>query len=432
MESWVFTYNSTNILLPGPSETGIVMPKEVKKILYITSSLPALTLTFIYREIFGLRQSGFIVETVSMNRPDPGNVSGEAQNLLRSTHYLDQVSFVTKIGRVVLTMFRRPKAFFRCAGIYFTAKPMKTARDYVRLAYHLIEACYLCVEYRDHGIDHIHAHFVNGPSSIAMFLSILLDRPFSFTMHASLIWLDPVALYNKLDNCKFCASISEYNRDYVVSEYGDRFSIKIEIVRCGIDMGKLVSVERQETSDKDPFVIVGVGQLTERKGFHVLIKACGLLKQRGLEFRCLIVGEGTQRAELQSLIERYRLGQMVTLEGAQPQERIPSYLGGADIFALPCVIADDGWRDGIPVALMEAMAQKIPVVCTNILGLPELIESGENGVLVESEDARALADAIESLMHSEDLRHSLGVRGSGKIESDFNVERSVEKLAALF
>lgn len=405
---------------------------EKKKVLYVTSSLPALTLTFIYREIFGLRRKGLEVETVSMNRPPLESVSEEAHGLIETTHYLDQVSLVRKIGSMIGLIFRRPKAFFRCGDIYFRARPMKNARDYVRLAYHLMEACYLYGKYRNRGIQHLHAHFVNGPSSVAMFLSIVLDVPYSFTMHASLIWLDPVALYNKLDTCKFCASISEYNRDYVISEYGTRFFEKIEIVRCGIDMEKLVAIERRETTEAKPFTIVGVGQLTKRKGFHVLIKACGILKDRGLEFQCLIVGEGTQRTDLESLITRHQLGDMVTLEGAQPQEEIPSYLRQADIFALPCVIADDGWRDGIPVALMEAMAHEIPVVSTNILGLPELIDSGENGVLVESGDALALADSIESLMHSDDLRHNLGEKGVEKIESDFNVERSVEKLAVLF
>jgi len=403
-----------------------------KKVLYVTSSLPALTLTFIYREIYGLRQKGFEVETTSMNRPALESVSAEAQGLLESTHYLDQVSLLRKISAVFGVIIRRPRALLRCAGIYFRARPMQNARDYVRLAYHLMEACYLYGRYRERGIEHLHAHFVNGPSSIAMFLSILLGKPYSFTMHASLIWLDPVALYNKLETCKFCASISEYNRDYVISEYGSRFFDKIEIVRCGIDLNKLVSIERKDASDETPFTIVGVGQLTKRKGFHVLVEACGILKNQGLEFRCLIVGEGTQRADLEALIAHYDLEGMVMLEGAQPQEKIPEYLGQADIFALPCVIADDGWRDGIPVALMEAMAYEIPVVSTNILGLPELIDSGENGLLVESGDAQALAYSIKSLMNSEELRRSLGEQGIEKIEADFNVERSVEKLAELF
>lgn len=403
-----------------------------KKLLYVTSSLPALTLTFIYREIFGLRKQGFEIETVSMNRPDRDSVSEEAQGLLGTTLYLDQVSLPSKIVSAIGTLFRRPRALIRCLGIWFGARPMKNgARDYARLGYHLIEACHLYGIYRDRGIDHLHAHFVNGPSSIAMFLSILLDRPFSFTMHASLIWLDPVALYNKLDTCKFCASISEYNRDYVVSEYGAEFASRIEIVRCGIDMDKLVSIEHGSSPDA-PFTIVGVGQLTKRKGFHVLIEACGLLSERGREFRCLIVGEGTQRPDLESLIAKYRLDGIVSLEGAQPQERIPSYLGQADLFALPCVIADDGWRDGIPVALMEAMAHEIPVVSTNILGLPELIDDGENGVLVESGDAGALADSIESLMDSAKLRNDMGVNANAKVGSDFNVEVSVKKLATLF
>jgi len=403
-----------------------------KKLLYITSSLPALTLTFVYREIYGLHDRGIDIETVSMNRPARDEVSEEAKGLLDSTHYLDKVSFPVKLLATFRLLFTRPRRVLECLGIFFSARPMKGVGDYLRLGYHLLEACYLHELFKSQNIDHIHSHFINGPSSLAMFLSVLMRKPFSFTMHASLIWLDPLAFRNKLDRCAFCVSISEYNKAYVVSTYGEQLLEKIKIVHCGIHPQRMR--DKLDTAGRggNRVSILGVGQLTERKGFHILIRACAALKQRGLTFQCSIVGEGHQRQELEALIASLDVADCVRLTGARPQEELPGFLASADIFVLPCVVARDGWRDGIPVALMEAMYWRIPVISTEILGLPELIDSGKNGLLVKPEDVDGLADAIAGLAASADTRRVIGEQAREKVLAEFNTERSVEQLDTLF
>lgn len=404
-----------------------------KKLLYITTTLPSLTLTFVYREIFGLEERGFQINTVSMNRPARESVSGEASDLLDSTLYLDDVSPAAKLLSLVSVVISRPLKFLECLGLFASASPMNGVRDYLRLGYHLIEACYLSRQDAIRDIDHIHSHFINGPTSLAMFLSVLVDRPFSFTMHASLIWLDPLAFRAKLDRCSFCVSISEYNKSYVVAEYGQHLKNKIKIVHCGIHPGRMQPMV-PDLPPKDGGVVslLGVGQLTERKGFHFLVRACAELKSRGVPFKCSIVGEGHQRPVLESLISELRVTDCVHLIGARPQEDMPGFLAAANVFVLPCVVASDGWRDGIPVALMEAMYWKIPVVSTNILGLPELIDNNINGVLVEPEDVSGLADAIERLSGSREMRIRMGEQAKVKVLAEFNTEHSVEQLDSLF
>lgn len=403
-----------------------------RKVLYIAPALPALTCTFIYREVFDLRKLGFSVDTVSMNTPPRSSVSSEAEQLLETTTFLDRVSLVRKLFGLMLVAVTSPLRLLRCLRIYMAARPMKAPRDHVRLAYHLVEACFLMRAVGNSPPNHIHCHFVTGATSIGMFLSELLQVPFSFTMHASMIWIDPIALGTKLQKCRFCASISEYNRDFVCEQYGEQLRSKIHIVRCGIALDELEQEPPPGASRGGFRQILSVGQLMKRKGHHVSIEAASILRKELPDLRWTIVGEGNQRELLERLIAKYGLEGIVTLAGAQPHERIAEYLRDADAFVLPCVIGDDLTRDGIPVALMEAMAWGVPVISTDVVGVPELISDGVDGILVPSDDAPALADALRSLSQSPELVSQFSDAGYRKIEREFNSARSSEKLAQLF
>lgn len=403
----------------------------MKKTLYITATLPALTVTFIYREIFRLQAIGMNIGTVSMNTPSASEVSQEARPLLASTVYLDQAGIAAKLTGFVLHAVLHPIRLAKCCAAFVTAKPMQSMRDYARLAYHLFEAGYLARRLQAEGYEHIHCHFVNGPTSIGMFLAKFLDIPYSFTMHASMIWLDPIAIRNKLDSCQFCVSISEYNKRYVVQEYGAKYGEKIHIVHCGIDP-ESDSVAANDDRSSDVLQILSVGQLNPRKGLHVLIQACKILRSREIRFQCTIVGEGAQREQLESAIDSGQLSDSINLAGAIPHEQVGRHLRNCDVFVLPCVVSNDGWRDGIPVALMEAMLYYRPVVSTNILGLPELIDDGVNGLLVEANDQEALAEAIERLSLDPSLCKNLGAKGHKKVLEEFNNNLSAEQLSLLF
>jgi glycosyltransferase involved in cell wall biosynthesis len=403
-----------------------------KKLLYIAPALPVLTCTFIYREIFDLRSLGFYVDTVSMNTPAGDRVSDEARELLDTTLYLDQVGGWDKLAGFLKSLILRPAATLRCLKLWATAQPMKSFRDYQRLGYHLVEACYLSFEFERRRPDHIHSHFITGATSIGMFLSELLDVPFSFTMHASAIWIDPIALKTKLHRCRFCVSISDYNKRYVTGTYGQEWDQKINVVHCGISMAEVETLPARNQESGAPVSVLAVGQLMKRKGYHVLIEAARILRDRNVDISWTIVGEGNQRQVLEDLIRRYELHDVVHLLGARPHEDIPQFIADSDIFTLPCVIGDDETRDGIPVALMEAMAWRLPVVSTNIVGLPELIASGHDGILVESGNADLLANAIEELASSAELRARIGNAAVDKIDREFNAARSARQLAALF
>jgi glycosyltransferase involved in cell wall biosynthesis len=205
---------------------------------------------------------------------------------------------------------------------------------------------------------------------------------------------------------------------------------KMHIVHCGVDPDKFTPVS-QKSLNKVP-IILFVAQLTEKKGTPFLVKACKILKDNCLDFRCTIVGDGPQKPLIKELIKSNKLEDNVQLAGRVFQEELKSYLADADIFVLPCIQKDDGEMDGIPVVLMEAMAMQLPVVSTPISGIPELINDGQNGLLVEQKNPQALAEALQQLCLDTKLRKKLGQKGREKVIKDFNINKTARKLKTLF
>jgi glycosyltransferase involved in cell wall biosynthesis len=175
-----------------------------------------------------------------------------------------------------------------------------------------------------------------------------------------------------------------------------------------------------------------VGRLVEKKGFHVLVEACRLLKAQTVNFECQIVGGGPLEAHLRELIQNYGVTDCVQLTGPQPQEQVRALMQHAAVFVLPCVVAQDNDQDGIPVVLMEAMAFERPVISTPLSGIPELVQEDVNGLLVSSGSAEALATGLRRVLADKALARRLGQAGRKTVAESFNVEHSAQQLATLF
>jgi Ser/Thr protein kinase RdoA (MazF antagonist) len=144
-----------------------------------------------------------------------------------------------------------------------------------------------------------------------------------------------------------------------------------------------------------------------------------------------VIGEGDQRRHLETLIEKLDLKETFDLAGALPEEEVTEHLRKSDLFVLPSIVAPDGQMEGIPVSLMEAMASRLPVISSDISGIPELITDQENGLLVKPEDEAALADAIRFLYERPELRKQMGAAGRRKVEAEFDLRRNVSELGSL-
>lgn len=398
-------------------------------IAYIAQTFPALTQTFVYRETQALEEMGFEIVTNAIWKPDVGKLSQESRHLVDRSHYVFPLSWREFFKAHFFILRTRPRKYMGTLLFVLTRKG-EQPRNRLRTFYHFLEAVYLAPELERRQVQHIHAHFAINAATLALVLSRLLDISFSFTAH-NIFYIDRLLLKEKVWAARFVVAISEFSKRFLLRLVpGENLEDRIHIVHCGLSPEGFAPVDRVRAANVP--MLLFVAQLAERKGAPYLVEACRLLAERGVTFRCVIVGDGAQRPLLEQMIDRYSLQDVVELAGAMPQERVKPYLERALLFVLPCITASNGDMDGIPVSLMEAMAMEIPVVSTYVSGIPELIEDGQSGLLVQEKDALGLADALQRLIEDEALRVELGKNGRSKILQDFNIHHNASQLAALF
>ncbi len=267
----------------------------------------------------------------------------------------------------------------------------------------------------------------SSATRVANFVHRLSGLPYSFTAHAKDIFhqdVQPGALRGKIGAARFAVTVSDFNRGYLMDvlagQPGD-----VRRLYNGIDLGYFTP---DLWAERETDLILSVGRLVEKKGFDDLIRACALLRGWGVSFRCEIIGKGEARDTLQSLIDGLELGDLVTLVGPKSQDKVLEAYRRASLFALPCVIASDGNRDGLPTVLLEAMATGLPAVSTNLVGVPEIIDHGVDGLLVAPGDHVALATALARLLHDQELRQRMSEAGQRKVAERFDVRSNVATL----
>jgi len=264
----------------------------------------------------------------------------------------------------------------------------------------------------------------------AFYISKILKKPFVVTFRAVDIYekFTKKQLKSKIKLVKKSAgiiTISTYNETNIVEKFG--IKNKIEIVHSSTDIDYF-----KPTGDKKKRKIVSICRFIEKKGIKYLIKACNILKNKGVNFECLLIGDGPLKNEYKELMERYKLKEHINIKGFLVMEEIKKELSDSMVFVLPCIIAKNGDRDILPNVLKEAMAMEIPVITSDICGIEELIENKKNGILVPPKNPRAIADAIEKLFAEKELREELGKAAREKIKNDFNVKKEAKKLEGIF
>ncbi len=282
-------------------------------------------------------------------------------------------------------------------------------------------------------IRHLHAHFCHGATTMAMFASSLTGIPFSFTAHAKDIYLPKLNPGNllsiKLRRTTFVATCTEFNQEHLQRLY-PHDSAKVHRVYHGVDTERFLPASGHHS---DIPLILSVGRHVKKKGFSFLIQACGMLRDRGRTFHCVILGEPDEdTSNIYHLIRDLNLGESITLEPGVSQDDLRQIYHRATIFTLACHVVDSGDRDGIPNVLAEAMAAEIPVVSTSISGIPELITHRHNGLLVPQKNPAALADALEELLMNPTLRTELTKAGRERILQIFDSRSNIKSLAHLF
>lgn len=302
-----------------------------------------------------------------------------------------------------------------------------------RRLHHFFQAVYLADWVKRHDVHHIHAHYAYHSTSAARVAASLAGVGYSFTAHANDIYRSCWQMREKIENAVFCATCTGYNAGYLREHYAQSCPDRIIKVYHGIDLEQFKCRPRKKVlPGQAPFRILSVGRLREKKGFPILIEACALLKDRGFSIKTTIVGEGPDRRALEALITNKGLDSIIRLTGSIPHSQVRELLEDADVFVLPCIIASDKSRDGIPNVILEAMAMGLPVVSTTVSAIPEAVEHGKTGLLVPPGNAPALAEAISCLVSTPDECIRMGDAGRKKVARDFDLPGNTGALVSLF
>ena len=381
-------------------------------VLYICGRYPELSQTFVTAEIDMVGSFGWHPIVYSLFEPS----SDAPQNADIDHRRLSDRQLPSMRSLLTKATYRFPIGTARVLR-YLRTSPKGQRRQRLR------EALTIALERRGAELDRVHAHFASHPATVAMLVGWLLDIPFSFTAHARDIFAQDIDVAAKMQAADVCVTVCNYNADFMVQRWGE--PARMAIVPCGVSAHHFT---RSTPYMSHPFHLVSVARLVEKKGLDLLVEACRLLRECGIDFRTTIVGEGPERERLATAINRGGLDDVITLAGAVPHSELKDLLEGATAFCLPCRVSGDGDRDSQPVVIKEAMAMEIPVVATNVFGIPEVVD-GTCGVLVAPDDPAALASAICHLVESshEDLAE-LGRSGRRRIMDEFAFERTIPRL----
>jgi glycosyltransferase involved in cell wall biosynthesis len=390
---------------------------------YVVRKFPVLSETFILNEILALEAMGLNVEIFSLAPTrDPRFHEGVCR-LKASVHYVpgpeDKRSLLRYARRLAA---RNPTRYRRqLVEVLSTGRP--------KLLWRFLQASWVAERARRTGVRHLHAHFANRSTTVAQQASKLLRIPFSFTAHAFDIYrgADHEVIARKMADARFTVTVSDYNVQFLKS-LTNGHPTRVELVRNGIDMSRFAP---PRSPPAGPFTIISVARFVEKKGLPILIDACRILRDRGLDFRCEIIGKGELRHSLECQVRDSILGGYVRLLEPLPQQEIVRHYQGAHLLALPCIVGQDGNRDGLPVSIIEALACGLPVISTPVTGIPEAVRHGVNGLIVPEGDATSLANAIEHVMRDTDLYMGLRSAARPSVVQDFDQAKTAAKLYEL-
>jgi glycosyltransferase involved in cell wall biosynthesis len=400
-----------------------------RPITFLLKRFPRLSETFILNELLALERQGVPLRVYSLLDPEEKIVHADVARLQTPVEYFPAGwRGGWSLARAHLGMLAEaPRAYLRTlAGA--VSRMRRTALK------HFVRAGWLAARLREVDAVHLHAHFAHGPASVAKFASELTGIPFSFTAHAKDIYTSPPELLQaKLRAARFVVTCTEYNAQHLADLAGPPWANRIHRIYHGIDFDRFRpgadgNVEPHEA--RRP-VLLSIGRLVEKKGFPYLIAAARILAANGRSFTVRIVGGGEQRETLQVAIQRAGLEGTVELCGAMPQEKLLALYQEAAAFVLPCVVTDNGDRDGIPNVLVEAMRMRVPVVSTEISGIPELVLHDQTGLLVPPHDAQALAGAIAALLDDPERARRLAAQAARHVAEAFDLHRNAQSLRHL-
>jgi colanic acid/amylovoran biosynthesis glycosyltransferase len=401
-----------------------------RRIAYLLSRYPAVSHSFFLNEILQLRRLGLEIEVASINSPDRSKDVLPPAELEESarTYYVKHGSRLRAGGILLQTMLLRPGVFYRglkCAlelgGWDLHAK--------LYALFYLAEALLVGDWMRRRGCSHLHVHFSTAVATVGMLAASAWRIPYSLSVHGPDEFHNVGEYYleQKVARAKFVFCISDFCRSQLMRLSSPDHWKKLEVIRLGVDPAVFAPRCRQERGAGDTFAIVCVGRLVPAKGQLILLRALAELLEQGFKVRLQLVGEGEDRRHLEAFVGgSSTLSSAVEFKGALSHEETRKVLEGADLFVLP------SFAEGLPVALMEAMAMEIPCISTYVAGIPELIRDGVEGRLLPASSEVNLVSAIREMIEYPQQRRRLAAAGRQRVLALHDLTENARRLAVAF
>lgn len=392
-------------------------------VLYVVSRFPNVTETFVVNEWWAL-EGRFRMELASLIRERVDALHPQTERLLPRVHFAPLLGLATV--RANLSALRsRPRPYLTTLRDVLAGSRGRPNGGLLKGLVVFWKAVSLARLVEEKRVDHVHAHFISHPATAAWVVHRLTGVPFSITAHANDLFVQPALLERKIEEARFVATISEFNRDHL-GRAAPRAG-RIELVHCGVDLDRFPFRPGRGASR-----LLSVGRLEPTKGHDDLLRAFAEVAAGAPDVSLEIVGSGPERHRLERLVEDLGLAGRVRLRGALTTEDVRELFAEADMFVLAARRHPSGRMDGIPVALMEAMASGLPVVTTSLSGIPELVVDEETGLLVPPESPPQLAAAIRRLLAEPALRERLVAAARERVAARFDLTVEAARLGDLF
>ncbi len=396
------------------------------RIAYFVNRYPAVSHSFIRREIHGLEALGMEVERIALRGWDGELVDEVDHDERAATHYiLGQSQW--RLLQQVFTVFRgAPDRFLSALGLALRMGWRGTRPMPYHLGY-LIEACALLQRLQQVQAAHVHAHFGTNSAEIVMLANALGGPPYSFTVHGPEEFDSPgpLGLGEKVRRSAFTVAITSYARAQLYRWVEHGHWHKVKVVHCALEPGFFTAPPVPVPSEPR---FVCIGRLNEQKGQLLLLEAARILHGKGIAFEIVLIGNGELRSQLDDTIRRYGLQQQVHLAGAVSTEQMRAEIQRARALVLP------SFAEGLPMVIMEVMGLRRPVLTTWVAGIPELVRHGTDGWLIPPGSVEHLVQGMEAVLatSTEDLQRmgdSAWLRARERHSLD-NQARELERLIA--
>ena len=376
-------------------------------------------------EIRQLRKRGVRIIPCSSRKVDDSSLTPDLRQLAQETLYLEPLRWRTLLHALFICLRR-----FHSIGDLITGALLESSEPAIWRARSLLHT-WLGVYYglllRDRGVDHIHVHHGYYSSWIAMVAARMLGIPFSMTLHGSDLLIQAAFMNTKLRECEFCITVSEFNREHILAHYPRIDPKKVLVQRMGVEIPHISSTNRMPArSPNQVSVLLAVGRLHPVKNHIFLLQACFLLRECGVRFRCVIVGDGPERQRLEFLIQELKIADVVRMVGHVPREHIGEYYESADLVVLTSL------SEGIPLVLMEAMARGKIVLAPAITGIPELVKSGKTGFLYAAGDLEQFVWQVEQICKARNALESIRRAAREHVLLNFEQHTNLSKFTDVF